>query len=56
MWFIVLPDGERKEFRSNSEAWSWLDRQERCHFRRSRWREPLHYALPSKSTWENAGG
>jgi hypothetical protein len=51
VWFIVLPDGRRKEFKSNSEAWSWLDRQERGHFRRqSRWREPLSYALSKAST------
>jgi len=29
IWFILLPSGERKVFRTNAEAWRWLDRHER---------------------------
>ena len=29
VWFITLPDGERKEFKTNAEAWGWVDRHER---------------------------
>jgi hypothetical protein len=53
VWFVVLPDGQRKEFKSNSEAWSRLDRRaqrELWRSSKSRLRAPLSYALPKKET------
>ena len=49
----ALPNGERKEFKSNAEAWRWLDRQERRESwvsSRAQWRMPSTYALPEKSS------
>lgn len=50
VWFITLPDGERKEFKTNAEAWGWVDRHERRELwvgSRRQWRVPPTYALPS---------
>ena len=50
VWFITLPDGERKEFKTNAEAWGWVDRQVGS---RRQWRVPPTYALPAGSSkWE----
>jgi hypothetical protein len=52
-WFIALPDGQRKEFKTNSEAWAFLDRLERRPLwvsSREQWRVPLSYALPGTSS------
>jgi len=48
-WFITLPDGQRKEFRTNAEAWRWLDRHERRESwvgSKGQWRVAATYALP----------
>jgi len=49
VWFVTLADGERKTFNSNSEAWSWIDRQERRETwvrRRRRFRSPYFLTEP----------
>ena len=50
IWYVMLPDGERKEFKTNEAAWRWLDRHERREgwvSSRRQWRVPPTYALPS---------
>jgi hypothetical protein len=49
IWFVILPDGQRKTFGSNAEAWRWLDRHERREgwvSSQRQWRRPPTYAVP----------
>jgi hypothetical protein len=52
IWFVMLPDGQRKEFRTNAEAWRFLDRYERREgwvSSRRQWRVAPTWALSSSA-------
>jgi hypothetical protein len=52
IWFVTLPDGQRKEFRTNAEAWRFLDRYERREgwvSSRRQWRSSPTWALSSSA-------
>jgi len=47
IWSVLLPCGERKVFKTNAEAWRWLDRHERREgwvSSRRQWRTSATYA------------
>ena len=58
IWFVMLPDGQRKTFKSNAEAWRFIDRRERQPSwvsSRRQWRTPPTYAAPAGPAQRHGG-